>query len=71
MEQYNEEEIITQVKIHIAKNYDNAKDLAEQWGVSSGYISQILNGAKRPPDWLLEEMGFEHVVDVYYTRIKR
>jgi len=68
MEQYNEEEIITQVKIHIAKRYKNAKDLADQWGVSSGYVSQILNGAKRPPDWLLSEMGCEYVVDAYYVR---
>jgi predicted XRE-type DNA-binding protein len=60
--------IQAELRAHIARKYVKQVKAAEAWGVSQAYVSSVLKGRKNPNDTMLEDAGFERVVQ--YKKMK-
>lgn len=47
---------------HLVDEYGTQKDLAEKLGVSTAYLSDVLQGKREPAGKMLEALGIERVV---------
>lgn len=61
MSKQNEIDIRAVVKAHIAKKYGTQGIAAKEWGVSSAYVSSVLNGRKAMPENMAKEAGYKIV----------
>lgn len=55
------EEIGPELRAHIARKYKTSKAAASAWGVSTAFVSAVVNGTKRPTQTMLDDAGFERV----------
>ena len=44
------------------KQYPTQQEAAEALGISTAYMSDLLNGRRDCPDWLLGNLGLERII---------
>lgn len=54
--------LLAHIRSKIAFKFKTQKAFAQQAGVSSSFVSSILNGNKPVPDWMLEQCGIVRIV---------
>lgn len=62
-----QEDIGVEMRVHIARKYVTMTAAAKEWGVSTAFVSAVVNGHKRPNQAMLDDMGLERVEtpDIY------
>jgi hypothetical protein len=71
MRKLEEVDIRAVVKAHIKKHYGTQKAAADAWGLSAGYVSDVLNGNRMMPDVMANDAGYElvhHVAEWVKTK---
>jgi transcriptional regulator with XRE-family HTH domain len=64
------DEIITELRVYIARNFNGKqKAFAKSMGVSSAFVSSVMNGKKPPSDQMLKQIGFSKEVEVKFLRL--
>tara|TARA_R110002073_G_scaffold133936_1_gene281429 strand:+ start:1300 stop:1506 length:207 start_codon:yes stop_codon:yes gene_type:complete len=56
---YSKKEVLSKLRGYIAENYSTQKKFAEKEGVTSSYVSGVINGIKAIPNEWLKLIGFE------------
>lgn len=51
------EQFLTELRVHIARNFKTQKAYSEHLGVSSAYLSMVCLGNKEPSKRILSDMG--------------
>lgn len=64
------DEVITELRIYIARNFNGLqKEYAESLGVSSAFVSSVMNGKKLPTDKMLNQIGFSKEIETRFLRV--
>ena len=48
--------------IAFVKLHGTQKDAAHALGIGASYLSDLLNGNRKLPEWLLDKLGYETVI---------
>ena len=62
-----EDVFLKSVRSHILKVHGKYKDAAEAWGVTKSYLSLILKGDRPPSKAMLDDLGYDRIVE---TKVK-
>jgi len=61
-------DITKELRVHIARTYDNQAQAAAAWKMSRSYLSEILCGHKPPTEVMLKDCGFRRVAQPAQVR---
>lgn len=64
MRKLQEVDIRAVVREHIKKKYKTQAKAAAAWGISAGYVSDVLSGNRMMPDVMANDAGYELVSHV-------
>ncbi len=64
-------DILTELRVHIARKYKTQSAAAKKWGCSPAFVSMVLGGEKDPTDWMLADMGYEKTTETSYKKVKK
>lgn len=63
-------EIITELRVYIAINFNGKqKAFAKSLGVSTAFVSSVMNGKKHPSEEMLRQIGFSKETEVRFLRV--
>lgn len=54
----------------LVKRMGSQTAVAKHYGITNSYLSDILNGRRKPARIILEQLGFERVSVDFYERVK-
>lgn len=70
MAKQKEIDIITELRVHIARKYKTQSKAAKAWNISTAMVSAVLTGVKNPTETMLEDAGFRRIeTPVKYERV--
>ena len=65
-----EDEIITEIRIHIAKNFNGkSKSFAKHIGVTPSAVSIVLRKIRPPTERILNEIGYKKIEKTEYVKL--
>jgi len=56
------QKFLNELKTHIIKQFGSQKDAAEAWNVTPAYVSAVLTGKTKAPDWMITDAGFKRII---------
>ena len=66
----SEKRLLVHIKQELKQYNDNRAAACLAWGISEGYLCDVLKGRKPPADTLSKAMGYRRKVFVCYEKIK-
>lgn len=66
-----EDDFLASLNQHVKHKYGSMSAASKKWGVSAMYVSLICRGLRTPPDWLLDELGYQRETLVRYYKRRR
>lgn len=69
-ETITEEEMLKELRRYISQNYGTQTAYAEELKVSRNMVSEVVLGKRRPPKYMLNDLGLKKVVTVTYEPLQ-
>lgn len=57
----NEVDLLPELRAHVARKYKTQTAAAQEWGVSTAFVSSVLAGKRKPTAAILDDAGLEEV----------
>lgn len=63
-------EMLKELRRYISQNYGTQTAYAEELGVSRNLISEVMLGKRKPPKYILNDIGLKKVTTVTYEPLQ-
>ena len=65
-----EEDMLKELRRYISQNYGTQTAYADELKVSCNLVSEVVLGKRRPPKYMLNDIGLKKVVTVTYEPLQ-